>query len=177
LHLSGLVSQFSIFETGHIFVADEKGAIISNPRPQWVQTRINFIDLAETDNNFIGLGTTMQRIITGERGTSHFITYGVPRISAFRPVSSDTETWFMGVIAPIPESPLRNIPSSILLMGIITVSLSIVAAFIAAYLLKRPYTEVDRLRLDAESASTSKSTFLAHMSHDQNTHEQHFRLF
>ena len=169
LHLSGLVSQFGIYQTGHIFVADEKGVVISNPRPQWVQTRINFIDLAETNSNYIGLGTTMQRIITGERGTAHFITYGVPRISAFRPVSSGTQTWFMGVIAPTTESPLNNIPSSILLMGIITITLSITAAIIAANMLKRTYIEVDRLRLGAETASISKSAFLAHMSHEIRT--------
>jgi len=71
--------------------------------------------------------------------------------------------------ALLNESALKDIPSGILLIGIITLVLSLVAAIIASITLGVPYKEVDRLRREAEIASISKSTFLANMSHEIRT--------
>jgi len=67
------------------------------------------------------------------------------------------------------ESALKDIPSGIFLIGMITLALSLVAAIIASITLGVPYKEVDRLRREAEIASISKSTFLANMSHEIRT--------
>ena len=57
----------------------------------------------------------------------------------------------------------------IIITGAVMMILSIVAAIVAATILKRPYMEVDNLRKVAEVASISKSTFLANMSHEIRT--------
>ncbi|MCL2243289.1 MAG: ATP-binding protein [Treponema sp.] len=64
---------------------------------------------------------------------------------------------------------LNNITGSILIMGVITLILSISAAIIAVSFLKRPYEEIDHLLREAEIASTAKSDFLARMSHEIRT--------
>jgi len=58
---------------------------------------------------------------------------------------------------------------SVLLPGLITLFLGIIAAIIAAAILRRPYEEVNHLREVAEAYSTSKSNFLATMSHEIRT--------
>ena len=168
-YISGLASQFTWWETGHLFLSDEAGHIISNISPEWVETRTNFIDLAQVDDSFSELGATMERIVAGERGNAVFSVNDVPRMSAFRPLSSDTEAWNIGVIAPIPEGPLNDIPLTVFLMGIVMMTLSLAAAIFAAYMLKRPYEQVDELRRAAIIASKSKSSFLANMSHEIRT--------
>ncbi|MDR0464594.1 MAG: response regulator [Treponema sp.] len=169
LHFSGLISQFKFWQSGHLFIDDKEGTIISNIRQQWVEDRINFIDLANTDSSYAGVAQMVIIGQTGERGVAQFSLNGVPRICAYRPVSSPTENWFLGLIAPIPESPLKDIPGGILLMGMITLILSIAAAIAAAIILRRPYLQVDQLRKEAEIASVTKSTFLANMSHEIRT--------
>ena len=67
------------------------------------------------------------------------------------------------------HSSIKDIPANIVLMSIITLILSISAAIIAAFLLKRPYLEIDSLRREAEIASTAKTAFLASMSHEIRT--------
>ncbi|MCL2792665.1 MAG: ATP-binding protein [Spirochaetaceae bacterium] len=169
LYLSNKVSQLKFWQSGHLFIDDAEGVVISNIREDWVLQRRNFIELAKTDNRYEWVSAMVKRGIAGERGTARFSVDGVPRICAFRPISSPTEEWFVGIIAPLNESVLSDIPGSILLMGIITFILSIIAATGAAIILKRPYEEADNLRRDAEIASISKTTFLANMSHEIRT--------
>ena len=169
LHFSNIVSQFTFWDSGHLFIDDAEGTVISNYREEWVWQRINFIESARTNSEHVGLAAMVMRGIAGERGTDQFSVNGEPRLCAFRPVSSPNEGWFVGVIAPLSESALNDIPRSILLMGIITFLLSVMAAVAAAFLLKRPYDEADRLRKEAEAISMSKSTFLATMSHEIRT--------
>jgi signal transduction histidine kinase/DNA-binding response OmpR family regulator len=111
----------------------------------------------------------VERAIAGERGVGHFSMGGVPRIGAFRPVSSETENWFIGIIAPLSESAMSNIPGGLFIIGMIALVMSVIAALLGSMWLKRPYVEVDRLRREAEIASISKSTFLANMSHEIRT--------
>ena len=69
-----------------------------------------------------------------------------------------------------PESPHKHgVPSSLILIGSITIVMSILAALVAAMILRRLYDDVDNLRKDAEAMSTSKSSFLATMSHEIRT--------
>ncbi|MCL2266331.1 MAG: ATP-binding protein [Treponema sp.] len=168
-HFSDLVSQFTFWETGHLFLDDEEGTVISNRRTDWVLQRINFIEISKIDSSYEGIAGLLIRGLKGERGVGRFSMDGAERICAFRPVSSPTENWLLGVVAPIPESPLKNIPRSVFLMAMITMTLSIAAAIAAAVLLRRPYVEANKLRRDAEIASISKSTFLANMSHEIRT--------
>jgi signal transduction histidine kinase/DNA-binding response OmpR family regulator len=169
LHFSDLVSEFTFWQSGHFFIDDEDGYVISNYRRQWVEQRINFIHEAKTNDAYKEIAVNVQRGVDGERGVGRFIMGGEPRICAFRPISSESENWFIGIIAPVSESALSNIPGGIFLIGVITIIMSFIAAVLGSLFLKRPYEEVDRLRRAAEIASISKSTFLANMSHEIRT--------
>ena len=169
LYFSDIVSHFTFWQTGHLFINDENGHIISNFREEWVQERRNFINMAKTDSLYEGLADMIKRAIEGERVVGRFDIGDMPRICAIRPVSSPEEGWLIGIIAPLGESILRQIPYSLLLMGLITLFLSVAAAFAAAVLLKRPFDEAFSLRKDAEAVSLSKSAFLANMSHEIRT--------
>ena len=169
LYLSDLMYQFTFWRSGRLFISDAEGTVISSIRRDWVQQRVNLVELVNTNHAYAGLSAMAKRGIAGERGVAYFSLDSVPQICTFRPLISPTEDWFLGVIAPVNESALNAIPHIILLMGVITMTLSIAAAVGAATLLKRPYNEVDHLRREAEIASLSKSTFLANMSHEIRT--------
>ena len=168
-HFHNRLLQFKLWQTGHIFVNDEDGYVVSNPRPLWVEERYNFLDMAREDSSYEELAAMTRRAIAGERGMARYDIFGVRRMAAFRPLSSPDVGWFVAIVAPLSESALKNIPSGISLIIVISLALSAAAAGIAAVMLKRPYEEVDRLRRSAEIASISKSTFLANMSHEIRT--------
>lgn len=169
LFFNNLMAQINFWQSGHLYTWDEEGTVISNPRTHWVQQRYNFFEMAEEDSSYKGVASVVARGISGERGIGLYSISDIPRLCAFRPISSQNENWSLGIVAPLPESQLKDIPSGLILMGTITLVLSIVAAIAAAFVLKRPYEEVDRLLKAAEVASISKSTFLANMSHEIRT--------
>ena len=169
LYFSNLLSQFRFWQTGHLFINDGDGFVVANIRPEWVKQRYNFLEMGEADSAYEALAATTKRGIAGERGIGHYSINGVPRITAFRPVSSPDVHWFVAIVAPISESALANIPSGIMLIVVITFILSIAAAILGAHFLKTPYEEADRLRKVAEAISVSKTSFLANMSHEIRT--------
>ena len=169
LHFNNLISEFTFWETGHLFIDDETGTAIANINERFVLDRVSFIDTAEAESDYHELSHMIKRGIAGERGTAHFTFNNAPHIGAVQPLSSPTENWALSIIAPLSESVLRDIPRIIFLIASITIALSICAAILGSIVLRRPYSQIDGLRKAAEAASISKSTFLANMSHEIRT--------
>jgi PAS domain S-box-containing protein len=154
MYFHNLLSRFTFWQTGHIFINDGNGYVVSNPRPHWVQERYNFLEMAKADSAYEGLAATTRRGIAGETGTGRYHINGVLRLCAFRPVSNSSEGWFVAIVAPLVETAVKEIPGGITLTGLLTLILSIPVAIAAAAMLKRPYEEADRLRETAEIASS-----------------------
>jgi len=154
MYFHNLLSRFTFWETGHIFINDGFGYVVSNPRPSWVQERYNFLEMAKADSVYEGLGAMTMRGIAGETGTAQYHINGVMRLCAFRPLSSPNEDWFVAIVAPLNETAVKKIPGGIFLTGLLTLILSVPVAIVAAVILKSPYESADRIRKEAEITST-----------------------
>jgi len=168
-HFSDLVSTFTIWKTGHIFIDDSDGTVIANIRSQWVLERFNFIQLSKTDKSYQGIASVVEKALKGETGVGRFSVSNIPRICAYRPIKGSEEGWILGIIAPIPESPMKDVERGLLMAGFISFALSVIAAIIGSNVIKKPYEEIAALKVKAEESSRSKSTFLATMSHEMRT--------
>jgi len=166
---SRLLAPFVIWETGHVYMSDAHGYAISNPRDHWIQNRFNYIKAAEMDRDFIMLAKNVTRMTNLETGIGHYTIYGVPRVCSFRPVSASLEGWSLGVVAPLNESPVKNIDIGLLIVAFISILLSIIAAVIASVFIKKPFVEIAFLKEVAENANKAKSSFLSTMSHEIRT--------
>jgi len=169
MFFSDMVSTFTIWDSGHIFVVDAEGTIMANIRPEWVNNRMNFIRQVETNPEFEDVAKVLERVIAGETGLGRFSISNVPRLCAFRPMSGSEEGWFLGIIAPLPESPYRTVDQGLIISGSIGVFLSIIVAIIASTFIKKPFVEVETLKEEAEIHSKFKSDFIANMSHEIRT--------
>jgi signal transduction histidine kinase len=169
MYFAELVATFAIWETGHIFIDDAEGTVIANVREAWVQNRHSFINLAKLDKQYEEAAGVIQRGVNGETGIGFFSVSGAPRICAMRPITGSEEGWFLGVIAPLPESPFRNSSTGLIVVGFVSFLLSIVAAIIASGFIKKPFEEVAELKEIAEANSKTKSEFIANMSHEMRT--------
>jgi signal transduction histidine kinase len=166
--ISDTLSRFRIWKTGSIFVLDREGTFIAGTIPGLVQNRVNYIKLAETDNNYRGIADVYSRMIQWKTGSGEYTYGGVPRFCVYRPVRG-SDGWSLGLICPVTESPMSHVLWSFLITGAVFLGLGSVAAFIAAAFIARPFKRAEELALVAESASEAKGRFLASMSHEMRT--------
>ena len=163
------LSVISIWETGHIYMDDANGILVSNPRPTWVESMIDPISGAVMDEeNRQILIDIRRRVETNPRWVTYSVN-DVPRICVYRPVSGSEEGWSFGTVAPLPESPFRHIDRGLIVVGFVSMFLSLIAAIIASGFIKRPFDEIAMLKEEAEQHSRFKSQFLANMSHEMRT--------
>jgi signal transduction histidine kinase/DNA-binding NarL/FixJ family response regulator/HPt (histidine-containing phosphotransfer) domain-containing protein len=168
-YFSELLKSYVIWQSGHIFIDDAEGTIIANPREDWVFERYNFIKMSEDDPSYEDVAATVKRAIQGESGVAEFSINGVPRYCAFKPITGSKVGWVLGVIAPASESPARDQSRSLMLVGLICLVLSVIAAFISGRFIEKPYNEIKQLREEAQHESAAKTNFLANMSHEMRT--------
>jgi signal transduction histidine kinase/CheY-like chemotaxis protein/HPt (histidine-containing phosphotransfer) domain-containing protein len=166
---SKLLEPYVIWQSGHIFIDDAEGTIVANPRAEWVSERMNFINEAKNDKSYESIADTVQDAINGNSGFAKFTIGGVPRYCAYKPITGSKVGWILGVVAPVSESPARNSTRGLLLVGLICLVLSIIAALVSGRFVEKPFEEIRRLREEAERANEAKTNFLANMSHEMRT--------
>ena len=164
-----LLSAFTVWETGHIFMSDAEGYVISNPRENWMADRFNYITAAQTDLDFTSLSETVTRMARGESGTAYYTVYRIPRVCSFRPISGSQEGWSLGVVAPLNESPVRNTDRGLIVVAIVSIILNVIAAVIASNFIRKPFERIEVLKEEAEISNKAKSAFLSTMSHEIRT--------
>ncbi|MCL2099523.1 MAG: ATP-binding protein [Oscillospiraceae bacterium] len=172
-YFSELVSDFSIWDTGHIFMDDNSGRLISNVRSEWVAERLDFIDIAEIEPYYEKTVHEMrQSAAMSNDNNAEIIRYsihGVPRLCAYRHISGSEEGWLLGVVAPLPESPFKYIEQGLIAVGFVSLFLSLIAAAAASGFIKKPFDKIAALKEEAVLNSEFKSEFLANMSHEIRT--------
>jgi len=168
-YFKNLLSSFVIWDTGHIFLSDADGFAISNPRENWLLERFNYITVAEVDKDFSELAATVTRMTRLESGTGYYTVYKIPRVCSFRPVSGSEEGWSLGVVAPLTESPVRDIDKGLMVVAVVSIILSGIAAVIASNFIKKPFERIEILKEEAEASNKAKTSFLSTMSHEIRT--------
>ncbi len=125
MYLSDLIKNFRVGQTGNIFIIDGTGTMIANMRPQLVQERQNFINMAKTDSGYVSAAALYAKMITGASGVDTYDYVGVNRICYYAPVGKTG--WYFGAVAPVNEmtSSIRGIAAAMLIVSLVLAVLGI----------------------------------------------------
>ncbi|MDR0937728.1 MAG: response regulator [Oscillospiraceae bacterium] len=161
MYFCDLLSDIKIWKTGNIFILDRIGTFVAYTNRDYVLERRNFVynSYGQTDPR---VGEVFKEIISGESSNGKYTLDGSERICVYVPIGESREGWTLGVVAPLGESPMNNIQSGLLLVGVICVILAAIAAFASSNVVARPFNA-------AIAANRAKSDFLANMSHEIRT--------
>ncbi|GHU27319.1 hypothetical protein AGMMS50256_06930 [Betaproteobacteria bacterium] len=145
MFFSKLLSNFKIWETGNIFILDAEGIVIADENIELVTQRYSSISRAKTDNQLQGVADTASRMIKGKPGAGRYSMYGKERICVYTPITGSKVGWSLGVVAPLEESSIESVHSGLLIVGLVCLLLSVIAAYFASAILERPYKTISGL--------------------------------
>jgi signal transduction histidine kinase/DNA-binding response OmpR family regulator/HPt (histidine-containing phosphotransfer) domain-containing protein len=150
MFFSDLLSDVTIWDSGHIFIDDKDGFVIANPRSEWVLERRNFINMAKNDSQYQDVADSISHMIAGETGFGRFSIGGSRRICAYKPISNSRAGWSLGVIAPLAESPIQSVRNGLLLVVAVCLPLSLITSFFAAIVIEKPYKKSSEMVMALE---------------------------
>ena len=168
-YFSELLSTFVIWDTGHVFMDDAQGRLIADPIREWVEERIDFVDLSVIEPRYEEALKSVRQGLSSDAAVLRYSISERPRLCIYRPVRGSEEGWLMGAVAPLMESPFRHIDYGLVTVGIVSLLLGLIAAVIASGFIKKPFEAIAALKEEAEANSRFKSDFLANMSHEIRT--------
>jgi signal transduction histidine kinase/CheY-like chemotaxis protein len=178
LHFMELLSQFSVYQSGHFFVLDEEGTIIASKTDESVLSRKNYIhDYQQSlDPSQKPLAEFFETAISGDKGVATYTTDGREMMGAYQPISNSLSGWTIGVFVPIDETPVVTSRNGIIISGMVIILLGLIVAVVVSKKMAEPYERIIEqnekltiLRKEANEASEAKSSFLANMSHEMRT--------
>jgi hypothetical protein len=150
LYFSEVLENLDIWKSGHIFIDDADGYVLSNPRANWVLERWNFIERSKTDPQYEGIARVVSEMIQGKSGIGLFAVNGQDRFCSYRPITGSKMGWSLGVVAPVNESPLTGARNGLLMVGVICILLCIVASFPASSVLAKPFDDMKAMMAELE---------------------------
>ncbi|MDR3278955.1 MAG: response regulator [Synergistaceae bacterium] len=150
LYFTDLLSNIKIWDSGHIFILDDQGYIIANPRIEWVLKQRNFIELGKLDSQYKDIAGIISNMISGQPGYGRYALNGKERICSYRPISGSLVGWTLAVVAPIAESPMRDVRRGLLIVVALCLPLSLIASFFASRIIEKPYHKAHEMVMALE---------------------------
>jgi signal transduction histidine kinase/DNA-binding response OmpR family regulator len=176
MFFSNLIAKFRLWDSGSLLMVDKEGTIIASYHEDWVKSRVNFIQQAETDSSLLGISDFISGMTGKERFSAQFDFDGVERIGVATLVNGSPMDWSLAAIAPVSESPMMHVRNMLLLTSAICFIICLAIAVFASSKLAKPFVQLDEqntrlaeLKEEAEFASKTKSSFLANTSHEMRT--------
>ncbi len=145
MFFSDLISDKKICNTGNVFMIDGEGTMIANIRPQLVQERQNFIEMAQTDGTYKSAGELYARMTEGEEGIDEYDYMHIKHLCAYGTVAG-SDGWSYGIAAPEKEmfSAIQPMIIALLICAVAALVLGILAITIYAGKLARPIVQMSK---------------------------------
>ncbi|MDR1014426.1 MAG: response regulator [Coriobacteriales bacterium] len=173
---SELLDDFTVWESGSIFILDNEGTMVANRQHETVERRDNYLGTTEAIPISAEGSALFRRMVEEGRVTGSYGQDGARQLCVSTPITESKVGWVLAVTAPLAESPAAQVQDALLLSALLFLALGAGAAVICSRIIARPYRQIEaqnvrlaELNEVAKDASEAKSRFLATMSHEMRT--------
>jgi hypothetical protein len=174
LHFSELIGEYTVWDSGHLFILDAEGTHIGCKDANHVLSRGNFIKEYEENQNpdIESVAEFNSIILDKKQGVGNYWYENQEYICAYRPISNSNMGWLIGVDALANNTPIAESKKAIILSTFLIICFGVIIVAFASTYMSRPFEKLkeQNIRLQkANNASAVKSQFLANMSHEMRT--------
>jgi signal transduction histidine kinase/DNA-binding response OmpR family regulator/PAS domain-containing protein/HPt (histidine-containing phosphotransfer) domain-containing protein len=166
---SGILSEYSLWQTGSIFLTDASGTFIANYRSSLVLEQRNFAYEAASDPALKSAGEFYQAMIAGDHGTGVYLYENQERLCVYKRVTGSKSGWYIGVAAPLAESPVRSTRDGLLFAAALFLAAgALISVFVSRVVIK-PFQKIQAQNRNLESLN---QTVQAQTSQIMDEHEK-----
>ena len=173
-YFSDILSGYRLWDTGSIFIIDNEGALVAHYDREWVEERINFIELGKTDADTAEAGAFFEGMLSQTEGTGTYPMHGQERICSFKHITNPAVDWVIAVIAPLNESPKAYVQQGLLTNALIFIVAGLLIAFFLSGIVARPFVRIEAQNVALEELNKMVSEQSARL---QDEHERTKLLF
>jgi len=173
-YFADLLSGYRLWDTGSIFIIDYEGALVAHYEREWVEERLNFIDLGKTDADTAEAGAFFEWMLSNPEGTGIYPLHGQDRLCSFKHITNPAVDWVIAVIAPLNESPRANVQQGLLTNTLIFIVAGLLIAFFLSGIVARPFMRIEAQNAALEELNKKVSEQSARL---QDEHERTKLLF
>lgn len=129
--LTDITDELGYGDSGHAFVVDSNGTVISHHNRELIMDQVNFIQEASSDDDMEAIAGFVSQMTSLEKGSDSYSYLGIDYIGGFAPIYGTG--WSMAVAVEADElySPINYLLKSMILIAIIAL---IISSLIALYL-------------------------------------------
>jgi GAF domain-containing protein len=161
MYFSNILSEYTLWETGNIYMIDGDGTFVAHHNPERIENRINFIELAETDPKRQSIGAFFEKMLSGDGSTSNtgrYVLDGYERLCAYKRISHPAADWVIAVIALLDESPRAGVRDGLLYSSLIFLAVGIIAAIFVSRIAAQPYNKIEAQNRNLEKLNETIKT-------------------
>ena len=159
LFFSDILSKYRLWQTGSVFMVDAKGTFVASLRPDLVMEQRNFIEDAKSDKEFESASEFYKEMIADKRASGRYIFDGKERICVAKHVAGSKSGWYIGVVAPLSESPLKTVQNALLLAALLFLAVGVFVAIIVSGIVIKPFITIQHQAAQIQ-AEHERSTLL-----------------
>jgi len=142
MYFSDILKEYRLWQSGSIFMVDEEGTFIANFRSELVLEQRNFIEDSKFNHELDTAGEFYKNMITNDHGSGRYSYEGEDRLCIYKHVSGSKSGWYIGVTAPLNESPLRNIQNGLLLSALFFLAAGVIVSIIVSGIVIKPFQTI-----------------------------------
>ena len=157
LFFSEILSEYQLWQTGSIFVVDSQGTFVASHRNELVLEQRNFIKEAKTDSTYESAAKFYKTVIENNHGSGRYFLEQKERLCVYKHVTGSQSGWYIGVVAPLSESPLRTVQNGLLLAALLFLIVGVVVSIFVSGIVIKPFITIQKqaaqIQADHERAS------------------------
>jgi signal transduction histidine kinase/CheY-like chemotaxis protein len=151
---SDALNNYTVWQTGNIFLLDEEGVIIAHTMPEIVESRMTFLDAVRYINSHgdaVAAAKDMPQktldfyneMMTNEHGVGSYSFNNLEYQCGYERISTPgTLGWHIALRVPLEESPISRLQDNLIILAIIFFAISALISILIAGFVAKPYKRV-----------------------------------